>query len=289
MWRQIEIIKNEQGDSRMLVCQKCNSQQDSGKFCGVCGGTLELGDNVDDNKTHEPKENIGTKQQAATVATPQSQTSQSTESFKKGVSEYGNYFLNLLKNPTEALHTNDSQFLHGLISLILFAIASSLSLYFLANSMMKSMMGGIIETSIPFSVNFRLVFMAVILLAIAFTSALIMVKATKNQETVKTLLTQFGSLAVPFTAINALALLTGLAGFKVFTMILLGTSYGLFLCFVPVIFVYEKANLVNNNGQKVYVSLATVLIMAVLTSIFTIVILSEMISSIQETFSTFPF
>lgn len=276
----------------MLECSNCNNKQESGKFCGVCGGALEPATGDGNTEPATPQEGTagaggGGYQQAATVAhesaQDQEQANQTADKIKNGLSQYWHYALNLLKNPTTAFHTNDGYILNAVITLLIFALASSLSLYFLANSMASSMFGGMMESSVPFfSLTFRLLFIAIVFLALAFASALMMTKAAKNQDSAKTLLTQFGSLAVPFAALNVVAILAGIAGSTVFTLVLLGVSYSLFLYFVPVLFVYEKANLVSRTGQKVYLSLATVLIMTVLTFLTSGMILSDLIDSISR-------
>lgn len=274
----------------MLICPSCHNEQESGKFCGVCGEKLEsAAANANAVATQEGPVNTGASRQAAdaetagTAETGQRQN-ETADKIKNGLDNYWHYFLELMKNPTGALYVNEGQLLNGVITLIIFALASSISVYFLANSIV----GGMI--SVPFfSFTFQLLFVAVVFLALAFASTLMMTKAAKNQDSVKTLLTQFGSLAVPFAAINIVAILAGLAGSSVFTMLLLAVSYALFLYFVPALFVYEKANQVSRNGHKVYISLAAVLIMTVLTFFVSGIMLSDMIDSIADMLSFSPF
>ncbi|MFD1362366.1 hypothetical protein [Lentibacillus salinarum] len=277
----------------MLECPKCNTQQESGKFCGVCGSALEpaTGDANEGTATaQEGSVSADGYQQAAADAhgsvQHQAQANQTADTIKNGLSQYWHYVLNLLRNPTMAFHTSSGHILNAVITLVIFALASSLSVYFLANAMASSMFGGMMESSVPFfSLTFQLLFIAVVFLALAFASALMMTKAAKNQDSAKTLLTQFGSLAVPFVALNVVAIVAGIAGSTVFTMLLLGVSYSLLLYFVPVLFVYEKANLVSNTGQKVYLSLSAALIMAVLTFLTSGMILSDMIDKIGRSLS----
>ncbi|SFA99881.1 hypothetical protein SAMN04488072_10536 [Lentibacillus halodurans] len=274
----------------MLVCPECNNEQESGNFCSVCGAALESvdGDNNTDTSTAQenPVNTDGYQQTAAAETTEQSQqkANQTVENIKNGLINYWNYFLNLLKNPTTAFHTTGKQLLNAVITLLIFALASSLSLYFLANSTVVSWV------SLPFfSLTFQLLFVAIVFLALAFSSILLMTKAAKNQDSAKTLLTQYGSLGVPFAAINVVAIVAGLAGSPFLTMVLLAASYGLFLYFIPVLFVYEKANLISETGHKVYVSLATSLIMSVLTFFVTGIILSDMMSNLEDMIRFSPF
>src|SRR5690625_1412615 len=155
------IKRNNKGDYFMLVCNQCNNEQETGKFCGACGGSLQL----DGGETAAPSAN-----QAAATTTAQPQTQQTTETIKNGLSEYWNYFLNLIKNPTKAFQLNESHFINGLINIGLFAVAFSLGVYFYANSLAKKAVSttagffGVSDVStaavsLPFfSINSRLVF-----------------------------------------------------------------------------------------------------------------------------------
>ncbi|WP_164667770.1 hypothetical protein [Virgibacillus doumboii] len=276
----------------MLVCPNCNSKQESGKFCGVCGGTLESMENAGSTARENPTGTDANEQTAAAV-TAQPQAQQTTEKIKNGVSQYGTYFLDLLKNPTTAFRTNENHFINGLITLILYAITFSLSLYFLANSLYKSLMGGFGDvagagSSIPFfALNSRLVFFIAILAAVSFAGALAMIKVAKNQENTKTLITNFGSLVVPFTAINTLAVLTGIAGTVKLTLILLGVSLILLTLFIPVLFVFEKATKVSQNDQNIYFSMATVLIIVIVDLFIVRSVMSGLLEDLENMIGMF--
>lgn len=271
----------------MLTCQKCNSTQETGKFCGVCGGKLEsaAGTTHESIQPQQPTQTATNQQQAATTTAGQQQGQQTTETIKNNLSQYGTYFLMLLKNPTKAFNTNEGHFLNGLISLFLYAITLSLSLYFLVNSLYQSTFGDFSAfggpSSIPFfGMNIRLVFASAVLLTISFASALVMIKAIKSESSAKVLVTQYGGLAIPFLGLNIVAMLAGLAGSVLITVLLLSISTSMLLIFVPILFVYEKASNKNNQGQKVYLSLATLFIIVIVNLIAQIIILSDLLSEI---------
>ncbi|PAV28300.1 hypothetical protein CIL05_16825 [Virgibacillus profundi] len=277
----------------MLICPKCNNQQESGKFCGVCGGTLQPVQNSEVSGNESIKQapvNSTVNQAAATVTNQQQQGQQTTTALKSGLAQYWAYFLSLIKNPTQAFNSNENHFVNGLVTLVLFAITFSLSLYLLANSFMKAALGGFMSTGLPFfAVNSRLVFVAIIALVISFGSAFIMIKTVKNQESFKAIIAQYGSLFVPFTALNIIAMVGGIMASIQLTVFPLVLSTSLSLVFLPVLFVYEKASKINNQGQKVYFAFATILLISLIYYIFGESILTNMVEDLERNFNSFPF
>lgn len=258
----------------MLVCNQCNNEQETGKFCGACGGSLQL----DGGETAAPSAN-----QAAATTTAQPQTQQTTETIKNGLSEYWNYFLNLIKNPTRAFQLNESHFINGLINIGLFAVAFSLSVYFFMNSLL-----GFLGESLPFfQVNLSLLFGVLLFIIISAGSALAMTKAGKNQDSFKTFIAQYGGLFAPFTALNVIAVLGGLMGVIALTLIPLTVSLSIAFFFVPVLFVFEKLSALNNSGQKVYLSLATLILISFGTYIIGEMMVFEFIDELQNSFLFF--
>src|SRR5690625_482737 len=224
------IKRNNKGDYFMLVCNQCNNEQETGKFCGACGGSLQLdGGETTASQPVQQTTSPAANQAAATTAT-QPQTQQTTETIKNGLSEYWNYFLNLIKNPTGAFQLNESHFINGLINIALFAVAFSLGVYFYANSLAKKAVSttagffGVSDVStaavsLPFfSINSRLVFIMALYLLVSFGSAFVITKIGKSDDSFKTFLSQYGGLTVPFAALNIIAILTGLIVIDLFTV-----------------------------------------------------------------------
>ncbi|WP_404454794.1 hypothetical protein [Oceanobacillus kapialis] len=259
----------------MLVCTTCHHQQDTGKFCGACGAAV-----IPAGEASNAGATAGQVEVAATTA-----AGNTSSDVKAGFQSYGSYYFSLLKNPTLAFQSSRNHFLSGFITLLIYAISFSLSIYFLANSLMRSFMGGFAstESTLPFfELNFRLVIIIAITMAISLLSAYIMVKVAKNPIDFQTFLAQIGGLAVPFTGLNVLAILFGLAGSVSLTMYTLGTSLLLYLLFVPVLMVYEKAYVVAKQGQRVYLSLATVVVMTILSYVIGRIMLAEFLSDVED-------
>lgn len=279
----------------MLVCPKCNHQQDSGKFCGVCGTAVQAADseqlpndNVEEEvRSGSPEQDIqseGAASTSQTAATAEPQVQETSEVIKNGLSQYWSYFLTMVKNPSRAFDANENQFVNGLVTLGLYAVIFSLSLYFLANSLMRAF-NNWFDTSVPFfDVNARLVFVAIIFFVITFGSAFIMIKIAKNQQSFKTIIAQYGSIVVPFTALNVIAMIGGLIGSIQLTMSSIFLSASLTFVFIPVLFVYEKVSSSNRSNQKIYLSLATILLITLISYILHDALIVNLIEEIEYLF-----
>ncbi|PKR77875.1 hypothetical protein CEY16_08070 [Halalkalibacillus sediminis] len=262
----------------MLICEKCNQVHDSGKFCGVCGGPL-----VESSQT--PDQTQFQQEAAATSNASTAQTTNETMSqIQNGLKDYGNYFLELLKNPTASLNTNEQHFTSGMVTLFLYALTFSLSIYFLVSSLFNEYMGGFMtDTSVPFfSVNARIVFFVLLLLACAAVGIIVMLKVAQSTMNITSIFAQFGSLAAPFTAVNVLAILTGLAGSAKLTLILLGFSYSILLFVIPSLLVYDKTSTINRNGQNIYFSIGAVLITSILVYFIGDAFITEFIDNLER-------
>ena len=121
-----------------------------------------------------------------------------------------------------------------------------------------------------------------VFIAISFLSAFIMIKIAKNKQDFKTLIAQYGGLLVPFTLLHAISLIGGMISSLTLTFIPLFISLILSITFLPVIFVYEKVAIVRPNNQKVYLSLATVIVMSILFYIVGEAFLMNMIEEFER-------
>ncbi|GAB3056291.1 DUF6574 domain-containing protein [Virgibacillus ainsalahensis] len=276
----------------MLVCPKCNNEQESGKFCGVCGTELQASGQTVAPDAHQsvqqPQGNLAQDQAAAGAAPVQtqqtpSQSADAAQNVKNVLGDYWAYFLELIKNPTRAFNQTENHFVNGLITLGLYVIAFSLSIYFLLSSMYNATIGSFTDTSVPFfSVTFNMILLSVVAIALTFFSAFAMIKAAKHPISFKLLVSQYGALLIPFTALNVISMLGALIGSVILTTVPLGISGVLTLLFVPVLLVYEKASQVNKQGQNIYLSLATVVLITIGFFIISDVIVSSILDRLPS-------
>lgn len=151
----------------MLTCPNCQQQQQSGKFCGVCGTAMEMEQSqppVEQQPIPEEQNHTAAveNQAAATAEQPAIQdpiqqtraqgytqqkqyvnhgAQQGSSNFQKELSNYGTFLLTLLKNPSEAFRSTESDYAKGLINIALYILTFGLSIYFTVNTFYKAMMG----------------------------------------------------------------------------------------------------------------------------------------------------
>lgn len=222
--------------------------------------------------------------QASAISPNQQQTNETMVKVQSGLSNYWAHLVTVLKNPTKAYQLTDKQMTYGLVTMFLYALTFSLSIYFLANSFYKSL-GGLFGApeSLPFfGLNARFIFGVIIVLAIAIGSMIAMMKIIKHTDNVKVILSQYSGFIVPFLALNLVAIIGGLASSPTFTMIPLLLSNLFVVVIIPVIYVYEKSASMNPNGHKVYHSFATVGLILIATYILSNMVLSKLFDEIEQ-------
>ncbi|MCA1055203.1 hypothetical protein LCM10_09405 [Rossellomorea aquimaris] len=251
----------------MMTCPSCLNEQNGGKFCGKCGTNL-----VETEGQPQPAAHAET---AATAQTAPVNTNENMQKAKEGVSKYWNYALGVLKNPSKALASNESQFLNGIITIAIFVVALSLSIYFLANKYYKEMFGGIgslfsgdgMEAqSLPFfQMNSALVMFALLFILGAIVSVFLAAKLMSEAFTVKTVLARFGGVLVPLAAMNVLAMLFGLMGSIKFTLLFTGVSLLIAIVLMPTLVVYDRAVKSQRATKGVYWSLGASAVSVLIT------------------------
>lgn len=285
----------------MLVCPNCNYEQEVGRFCAKCGSataTASTKQQVSPTKEEVSQESVSTpvqsqpiaqEQIAATTEQSSVNTQQTVEVTKQALGQYWDYILFLLKNPSRAFNLNANYFVYALVTIGIYAIAFSLSLYFLGNSYYKKVVGMWSGTgSLPFfEINMNMIFFMIIFIAVIFFSAFFAIKLAKNRLNFKTLIAQFGGLIVPFAALNVIAILGGLIGSLPITLIPIYLSVLFVFIYLPVVFTYEKVSQVNSQGQKVYFSLLTVIFIAIISLILSDVVIINMLENLEELLPSF--
>src|SRR5699024_2605763 len=134
----------------MQKCTLCESVQEDGSCCAKCGSEAiginkeeptneeQTGDWHPDTRSEAAKEatekasnNVNPAQQEGVAVEAQVNNPQSSGIDVKEVStEYWNYFIQLFKNPTEALRHTENEFINGIINIILYAVTFGIGIYY---------------------------------------------------------------------------------------------------------------------------------------------------------------
>ncbi|MFC2949372.1 hypothetical protein [Virgibacillus sediminis] len=251
----------------MITCPTCQHEQVSGKFCGACGAAMQENARPDAASTPQA--------QGATEAGPavQVQPSQASGNATHALGDYWHYLLGTIKNPTHAFRSGERDFSYGLINIALFLVTFALGIYFLINSLVKSMsgFGGLFDSEMSsmnapfFGIFFRVLLVGLIFAAISYVSSIAMAKLAKSPVSMKEFIAQFGGLFVPFAGVGVLTILSGLAGSLQITLALTLVSFAFITFILPAVMVLEKGR--DTTDQNVYLSLGASLLAVVVSYI----------------------
>ncbi|WP_173915380.1 zinc ribbon domain-containing protein [Halobacillus sp. Marseille-Q1614] len=255
-----------------MKCPQCQNEQSSGNFCGVCGSALS-GEVVASQSTALVTVEQGSKDSAGKMKM------------------YWDNSLLFLKQPLEAFRVSESGFAQGVATLLLYTLAFSLSIYFLANSLIKVMTFGFGEPErLPFfetsSKIFIYSFVGVVLSLAAIMIVSKLMKLTLNDREI---VAQYGALITPFFLVNLIAVLFALSGTVTATLVLLGASLSYALYFVPVLFIFNHGFNSQSRSYAFYGAVGTSIIISFLTYFFWKWMLIEKIDQIDSFFSGFYF
>ncbi|MGP4069884.1 zinc ribbon domain-containing protein [Halobacillus sp. B29] len=212
-----------------MKCTNCGNEQSSGKFCGMCGSSLST------------EGNSNSEVAATHVSGVNENASLSMDKVKQFSGEYGQTSLDFLKRPVSALQATEASVVQGVISLFLYMVTFTLSIYFLVNTLFKQASGFFMESeSLPFfAVSSRIFVVSLIGIVISFAVLFIVSKLLNLPLSLRSGIAQYGGVLIPFVGVNLLAIVFGLSGAIVFTVTTLSISSFFALLIVPTLFIYH--------------------------------------------------
>ncbi|MFG6147837.1 hypothetical protein [Halobacillus sp. B23F22_1] len=263
-----------------MKCTNCQNEQSTGKFCGVCG-------------TPFSEEEIA-QSPPPTTALATVQQNKSHGGSINNVKYFWNDSLRFLKQPLEAFRSDESAFARGMITLLLYMTAFTLSVYFISNSLYKVFKPSMImeefgfweaPTAIPFfEYSYRVFFFSLAGVVISLLSIFVVSKIMKLTLCPKTLVAQYGGLITPFLFVNVITILFALSGTVMATFLLLGASMFYGLLVAPILFIYHHG--LRSGPQRVfYGSIGTSVIILFLAYFMGRWMLIEKLSELGENFN----
>ncbi|RPF54237.1 zinc ribbon domain-containing protein [Aquisalibacillus elongatus] len=255
----------------MLVCENCQHQQDSGNFCENCGTPLT-------SDVHNSQE------ETAATTSAESQNNQ-MDNIKYHTKNYLDYVVSLIKNPTMSLNQPKSSFINGIITLVLMAIVLSLGFYLLINGFYKQTFGGYMgePSTLPFfSFFFRMAFSLLLIILAGLVALVAVLKIGKADVSFQEALAQYGAFSVPFTAVSALTILTGLATAPQLTLILFFIGFIAFISLAPVIISFHHLSQLGEKVQYVYLSIGSFLLTNLIIYILFRIYLESTLNQIDQ-------
>ncbi|MEL3970797.1 DUF6574 domain-containing protein [Rossellomorea oryzaecorticis] len=274
----------------MITCPSCLNEQSTGKFCGKCGTNL-----METGTGGQPQPAAHAETAAAAQPVPAMNSNENLMKAKEGVSKYWNYALEVLKKPSTALAGKENQFLNGVITIGIFVIALSISIYFLANKFYKEMFGGLGSLfsgdemggqSLPFfQFASSLMLFSLLFIIGALISVFLAAKLMAEGFTVKELLARFGGILIPFASLNVAAILFGLMGSIQITLLLTGVSLLFTIVIMPSLVVYDRAVKSKKPVNGVYWSVGASAVSMLITYFIVRTSVMDFVSDIESLFN----
>ncbi|MFY3792743.1 Yip1 family protein [Ureibacillus sp. MALMAid1270] len=144
------------------------------------------------------------------------------------------YFGEYLKSPSTIFGRGESQFVNGIISIVLYAIIFGLSLFFVANQFVSAFSMGAYNAGSQFFQIFFSGFIAIIILvALVIVALLIINKLFGPDVSFKELISNYGALIIPSLLLLALAAIFLVINVYNFAMIFFMISLFIALIAVP--------------------------------------------------------
>lgn len=215
-----------------MQCANCGNEQATGKFCGKCGAAMEA-TSQQVNTTNAP-------QNEYTVNTQQTvqpgEPNVHVEKVKETSKQYWSYYLRYLKNPTAILQSGH-EFINGIISIVIFALLSSITVYTLVVQIFKATMGGFAELLLEdvnwFSTIASSFFFTLLSMAIVVVSMFLITKFFGPDFSFKTIITHYGALLNGAIVVLVAGLLLILVKAFVFASILIIAASAIATLVVP--------------------------------------------------------
>jgi|SRR5690625_277071 len=222
-----------------MICKSCHQETEEGKFCTNCGAELVVEESA---ATVESTEKLIAEAEPVETITPaqseqvQQDSNEYAEKIKDISSDFGGYFMTLIKKPSEAKNTDQNVLISSIIVIAIFSILVALNGYISVNNYYNDILG-----SASFADNFLIPLLKyIILFALIPVVTFVASKISAQEVPLPTIIAKYGSYLVPFLLLYVIGILFTLIklGFP-FTTVTTISILGPVLI-VPILIILEK-------------------------------------------------
>lgn len=267
-----------------MICVHCQYEQEAGNYCTVCGTPFyeALTTYEEEPVTYQIIE-----QDPVAYTTAGSRA----ERHQKDKTPFSQYVKDLLKRPGKGFGADEEFFTYGLITIVFYMFAFALSFYFLANKLYTIMMGGLstlftetgYQQSLPFLNLTSTIFFFISLFVLATLLSLYTASKLMGEGlSIRLLVAQFGSVILPFTVLNVIALGFGLAGAAGLTLFTTGLSLFFITAIMPAIFIYNRGMRSSKTLNIVYWSIGTTAVSMLISYFIVRLFIVDFVRQIQD-------
>jgi hypothetical protein len=251
-----------------MKCQHCGHESESGKFCSNCGTLLDA--SFEDQETIDPNaivleqkaeidsqpENVNDQKEAGESQEPlpipstsntesakdqEKQTENKadfTDQFASVFTNFGHFFLTLVKKPSEARKANEKDIFSALITILAFSLIVALTL-FLPHAFIARRTWFIPGPSVFYEFIMPL-FLFIILLGGVASLTYVAAKITKVEHTYLDVIGKFGAYLLPYVLLYLVGALLSIGHMPFLPAILFSISIFGPIFVIPVCILFEK-------------------------------------------------
>lgn len=222
-----------------MICQNCKQETEEGKFCTNCGAELAVDHSAATvEATTEPTVETETSETTAPVQAEQAgqETNEYAEKLKGISADFGQFFITLLKKPTEARNADQNALVSSIIVMAIFSILVALERYITVSNYSSDYFG-----SASFTDDFLIPLLKYIILfalipVITFAAS----KLSAQEVSLPVIIAKYGSYLVPFLLLYVIGIIFSLIklGFP-FTVVSTISILGPVLI-IPTLIILEK-------------------------------------------------
>ncbi|MCM3356500.1 DUF6574 domain-containing protein [Psychrobacillus sp. MER TA 171] len=275
----------------MKKCISCENEQDTGKFCGKCGGEVV----VSINGNAESSAELSTSNVAGNLNVPHTTNASSNERVEK-VKEHSkmfwNYFVRYIKRPSESFVTGTSEFINALISILIFAIIFGITIYVSISSFVQAALDGLgglgeffigeIESPPFFSIFGSAFLFAIVSMGLVFLALFTVTKFFGPSKTWQELLSYYGAYMLLSSLVGLIGLILFLLNIYVIGSVIVILSFLIMLAIIPTYIINKLLELKSQKLDKFHGYLVYILLFSFVYWIYIKIIADSTIAPMIE-------
>lgn len=249
-----------------MKCPSCGQETAEGKFCTNCGAELEK---------EEQYESVADSTTSTASSTDQN-PNETVEKLKTTGSNFGHFFVTLVKRPSEAKKANGSDMSSGIITFALFSLLIALSYHLILSTIQ---IGFFMQISFLDSFILPFIIFTILYLLIAgltFAGAKLSVQAVTFPDVIA----KYGAYLVPFLLLFTSGILFWLIGLTALAGLLLLISILGSLLMAPTFILMEQAPI---GFDRIYVLIGLYIIISLVFGLFIQSFMDSMLGSFMNT------
>lgn len=244
-----------------MKCPSCGQDTEKGKFCMNCGAQLsneEIAAAAAGDEASAPP--VGEKAQSdGEENSDQSNSNEFVERLKSEATHFGNFFVRMIKSPTEATKSKSNELIPGIITMVIFSLLIALGTYLISRSIGSFFMEvSFVESFVIPLVQFLILFAVVAGLSFGGT------KITGYALSFTDVVAKTGAYSIPFLALSLVGgLLSSLGLASAGALVVLGLL-GIILM-IPTFIILEEP---GSGFDRIYVLIGIYIISFFVAGIF---------------------